>query len=206
MHARFYSQNQGQLKLWRSIGRHPWIILLLIFGVYQFGSGLWIFAKAQIAQYLIGQAWQQTLLDQQPHRPWGWADTFPVAELIINNENWFVLAGANGRNLAFGPTHLSATSMPGELGNSVILGHRDTQFNNLKTLKKGDIIEVKNVKGTSHYQINNLRIAQASQISYWQLDSTDNSLQSTLTLITCYPFDSLMPNPTHRFVVTAIKI
>ena len=30
--------------------------------------------------------------------------------------------------------------------------------------------------------------------------------QSSLTLVTCYPFDSVLPNPIHRYVVKAIAI
>jgi sortase A len=70
----------------------------------------------------------------------------------------------------------------------------------------GDIIEVKNIKGTSHYQVSDLRITQLRQLSLWQWDNTDEANQSTLTLVTCYPFDSLKPNPTQRFIVTAVKI
>jgi hypothetical protein len=51
-------------------------------------------------------------------------------------KNWYILAGASGRNLAFGPTHVSSKSIPGEKGNSVIIGHRDTQFNSLKRRQK----------------------------------------------------------------------
>lgn len=206
MHTYRYPKKTNRLKILSLIGSKFWLLAFLVLGMVQFGSGVWIYAKAQLAQYLIAQVWQESLLDKQRHRPWPWADTFPVAELTINNHKWYVLAGANGRNLAFGPTHLSATPLPGELGNSVVVGHRDTQFNILKTLKIGEVIAVKNIYGESRYRVNSLNIAQARQLSLWQLDSADDAGQSTLTLITCYPFDSLRPNPTQRFVVSAARI
>lgn len=206
MHAYYPPKNHKQLKGLRAINPQYWMLLLIVLGAYQCGTGLWIFAKAHLAQFFIAQAWQATLADKQQHRPWSWADTYPVVELSIKKDTWYVLADANGRNLAFGPTHLSTTPIPGEKGNSVIVGHRDTQFNSLKALKNGDIIVVKNIHGISQYQVSDLQITQASQLSMWQWDNTDEANQSTLTLITCYPFDSIKPNPTQRFVVTAVKI
>jgi len=206
MPACYQPQNRRQLNVLRIKSHTFWLLLLIIVGAYQMGTGLWIVAKAKLAQYFIAQAWQATLVDKKRHRPWPWADTYPVVELSIKKDTWYVLADANGRNLAFGPTHLTSTPILGEIGNSVIVGHRDTQFNSLKTLKVGDIIEVKNIKGTSHYQVSDLRITQLRQLSLWQWDNTDEANQSTLTLVTCYPFDSLKPNPTQRFIVTAVKI
>jgi sortase A len=206
MPACYQPQNRRQLNVLRIKSHTFWLLLLIIVGAYQMGTGLWIVAKANLAQYFIAQAWQATLVDKKRHRPWPWADTYPVVELSIKKDTWYVLADANGRNLAFGPTHLTSTPIPGEIGNSVIVGHRDTQFNSLKTLKVGDIIEVKNIKGTSHYQVSDLRIARLRQLSLWQWDNTDEANQSTLTLVTCYPFDSLKPNPIQRFIVTAVKI
>lgn len=189
--------------------KYKWFVLLLALGLYQFSSGIYIFAKAELAQYLIKDAWQTKLQTGVQKPPWPWADTHPVAELIIKNKHWFVLAGASGRNLAFAPTHVSATSLPGDLGNSVIVGHRDTHFSILNELQSGDIIEVKTLNKRQRYQISQLRIAHQSQVEYLQNGWPDNNAaeaQATLTLITCYPFDSVLPNPTHRYIVRAVAI
>jgi sortase A len=203
MHTWHYAQKKTRFNLLSWAWHHKWLVLLFASGCYLFGGGLYIFAKANIAQYLIAQAWQLTLQDQQQHRPWPWADTHPVAELKINGISWFVLADANGRNLAFAPTHLSATALPGNPGNSVIVGHRDTQFNSLKHLQVGDIIEVNNTQRSLRYRVSALRIAEASQLRYWQTDTAEAFDQASLTLVTCYPFDSILPNPTYRFIVSA---
>ena len=203
MHAWHLSQKKTRFSLISWSWRYKWITLLFAAGCYLFGGGLYIFAKANVAQYLIAKAWQLSLQDQQQHRPWPWADTHPVAELKINDVSWYVLADANGRNLAFAPTHLSATALPGDPGNSVIVGHRDTQFNSLKHLQVEDIIEVTNLRGSSRYRVTSLRIAQAAQLRYWQTEVEDTFDQASLTIITCYPFDSILPNPTYRFIVSA---
>ena len=209
MYALTYKKKNSLLRLFSLINKHKCMTLALLLGLYQFSGGIYIFAKAELAQYLIAQAWHKNLQTDAQHKPWPWADTHPVAELIINDNNWFVLAGASGRNLAFAPAHVSSTPKPGEAGNSVIVGHRDTQFNSLKTLKKGDIIKVKTADKEQQYAITQLRIAEQSQVGYMQTDDITydfSSEQSSLTLITCYPFDSLLPNPEHRYVVRAVAI
>jgi sortase A len=89
-------------------------------GIYQFSDGLYIFAKAELAQYLIADAWHKILQSNAQHKPWPWADTHPVAELIIKDKSGYVLAGISGRNLAFTSSHLTSTPEPEEKGNSVI--------------------------------------------------------------------------------------
>ncbi|MDU0353701.1 class GN sortase [Paraglaciecola aquimarina] len=189
--------------------RHKWGTLILALGIYMFSNGIYIFAKAEFAQYLIANAWNKTLTSNQQQPPWPWADTYPVAELQINDDKWFVLAGASGRNLAFAPTHVSSTPLPGQVGNSVIVGHRDTQFNQLKNVQLGDTIEVKTTTGRQQFTVKSLRIAEQSQVEFMHsANGLDNYTidHPQLTLITCYPFDSVLPNPTHRYIVRAAAI
>jgi sortase A len=51
-----------------------------------------------------------------------------------------VLAGGHGQAMAFGPGHLSRTAAPGQEGNVVLAGHRDTHFRFLRDLQPGDEI------------------------------------------------------------------
>nr|WP_245832002.1 sortase [Solemya velesiana gill symbiont] len=117
---------------------------LLLFGGWQLSEGIYIEAKAVVAQMLLQQAWQETRQGGSQVIPWPWADTWPVARLKVArlDIDQVVLAGASGRTLAFGPGHLFGSAPPGEEGNSVISGHRDTHFHFLKTLKSGDLIEL----------------------------------------------------------------
>jgi sortase A len=52
----------------------------------------------------------------------------------------YILAGASGRNLAFGPAHMLQTASLGSPGNAAIAGHRDTHFAVLKNAKMGDLV------------------------------------------------------------------
>jgi len=209
MYALTYKKKSSILKLLSLVIKHKIITLSLLLGVYQFSCGFYIFAKAELAQYLIADAWHKNLQSDEQHKPWPWADTHPIAELIIKDKSWYVLAGASPRNLAFAPTHINSTPRPGEKGNSVIVGHRDTQFNSLKRLQKGDLIEVKTQHKRQQFKVTTLRIAVHSELNYIQSENNNDAFdidQSSLTLVTCYPFDSVLPNPIHRYVVRAIAI
>ena len=78
-------------------------VLALTLGAWQFGRGLYIHAKAELAQVLLSRAWERALAGERQAKPWPWADTWPVARLRVPvlNVDLFILAGSNGRAIAF---------------------------------------------------------------------------------------------------------
>lgn len=160
-------------------------------------------AKALLAQYLIASAWEQSLKDGLPHKPWGWADTHPIARLELrrageSSESFYILAGANGRNLAFAPSWLEDTAAPGAGGNTVIAGHRDTHFAILREVEPGDELLMENMHG----ELQQYRVKYTSVVSEREL-SVLEQVTDRLTLITCYPFYGLSDRANERFVVVA---
>ncbi len=179
------------------------IISLVLLGItiFAWSNTLYIYTKAELAQYLIKDAWQQTLKDGYRHRPWSWADTWPVAQLKSSKMKGelFVLAGASGTSLAFGPGHLDGSSLPSEMGTIVIGGHRDTHFKFMQKLQYGDVLELQDKRGKwTKYQVHALEIHNTETD---QLHS--DLLDHELVLITCYPFDALISGGPLRFVVKA---
>lgn len=191
------------------------LVGLLLLGTTLFGKGFYMQAKAHFAQYLIEQAWAKTLIDGQSHKPWSWADTYPVAKLSIDqanmpthfdgpasNDSLYVLAGASGRNLAFGPGLVLSSAPAGERGNTVIAGHRDTHFAILKGMTVGRRLALQTAAGKEIvYQVVATKVVHESQTEL-MAPSDDNRL----TLITCYPFDALQGGAELRFVVQAVPI
>lgn len=174
--------------------------VLLLLSLWQIGSGSYIYLKAVAAQLLIKQAWQQTLAGERAVKPWSWADTWPVSRLLVPklNVNLYVLQGSAGRTLAFGPGHMVNTPLPGEDGNSVIGGHRDTHFRFLQDLAIGDKIMVQTSSGEQiEYEVSDRSIVDQQNTDV--LLNEDNRL----TLVTCYPFDAIVPGGPLRFVVAA---
>lgn len=168
------------------------------------GRGLWIPAKAALAQVLLERSWSQTRAARsagRAHRPWPWADTWPVARLSAPRlgVRRVVLAGASGRSLAFAPGHVDGTADPGSPGNSAIAGHRDTSFAFLRRLRDGDELIVERPDGVvARYLVRDFEIVDRSRGDV--LAQTGDDL---LTLVTCWPFDALAPGGAERYLVRA---
>lgn len=179
-----------------------WVVsALLCLGFWQFGQGAYIPAKAWLAQELMQRAWVRAGAGEERATPWPWADTWPVARLTAKQRDvdLIVLAGGSGRTLAFGPGHLSASAMPGETGNAIIGGHRDTHFQFLRNVEVGELLGMETTRGQRHiYRIVGVDIVDSRKGSL-VLD-TDAAM---LTLVTCYPFDALEAGGPLRYVVTA---
>ena len=175
--------------------------LLLAFGIWHLGGGLYIHAKAQLAQVLLQQAWDRTLRGETRVRPWPWADTWPVARIRVPGlaVDQLVLAGASGRSLAFGPGHVDGTAAPGRGGNLVISGHRDTHFSWLARVAAGDevVLDLPD-GGQKNYRVTGRSVHHETETGLLGQGGTP-----MLTLITCYPFDAFIPGGPLRFVVTA---
>jgi sortase A len=177
-------------------------LTLAVCGGYQLWQASWIMAKAQVAQVLISRAWHHNQkAGKAVTKPWSWADTSPVARLkfVRQQADMVVLSGDSGRVLAFGPGHDPNTPLPGNGGNSVISGHRDTHFSLLRDVKPGDLVSVQTIGGeTVHYAIDSTQVVDQSQVEV----TYDNGLDE-LTLVTCWPFNALTPQGPKRFVVSA---
>ena len=89
----------------------------------------------------------------------------------------------------------NGTSQPGETGNVVIAGHRDSFFKNLRNIKVGDMIELESLKRVVLYKITDIRIARPTDTQW-----LDSSSKDIITIITCYPFDYVGPAP-KRYIV-----
>jgi sortase A len=186
------------LLAWRCVA-----LALLLIGATQFGHGAWIQGKAWFAQRLIAQAWARTLAGEREVKPWPWADTWPVARLSVPSLGIerFVLAGANGSAIAFGPGHLSGTPAPGESGNSVIGGHRDTHLAFLRRVKPGATLVVERADATRvTYVVNDALVLDKRDV--WV---TKQEGPRRLTLVTCFPFDALRAGGPQRYVVFAFE-
>ena len=167
----------------------------LIISLFFIGQPVYLLTKAQLAQLLLANAWQQTIAQQQDMKPWPWADIHPVAKLEVPALaiDQIVLQGQHGEALAFGP------GFQQDQGNLFLAGHRDSHFSFLKKVKINDIIYLTLKNGSKReYRIAELNVfdiqAHRLLIPY----------QDSLTLITCYPFESLQTSTNKRLAVIAI--
>ncbi len=137
-------------------------------------------------------------------KPWPWADTWPIAKLT--GQHWrrdlYVLADGTGRSLAFGPGHVVGTVLPGEPGLSIIGGHRDTHFTALRDAKRGETITLETIDGRTHrFRIEAFAIVDTNN-AWMELEGET----PRLALVTCYPFDAIVPGGPLRYVVSAVEM
>lgn len=152
------------------------------------GQALWVPAKAELAQRLLERRWAEARADGVSRPPWPWADTHAVARLTrgIDGRSQIVLAGDNGRALAFGPGWNEASAVPAGHGTVVISAHRDTHFAWLRDIADGERVELEGLREHRRYRLHGRRVVDVR----WQALALDHD-EDQLLLVTCWPFDAL---------------
>lgn len=108
-----------------------------------------------------------------------------------------LIHGDRDEDLENGVGHFAGSTLPGEGGNVVLAGHRDTVFRNLKNIKLGDEIELQTYYGLFYYKVSNIRIVEPNDKTV-----VVTSSREMLTLYTCYPFEYIGHAP-KRYAVNA---
>jgi len=108
-----------------------------------------------------------------------------------------VLEGSDNSVLDLGVGRIPETSEPGEAGNVVLGGHRDTFFRPLSGIRGGDSINIVTPEGSYKYTVDWMRVVDPDDTAV--LKATP---ERSLTLVTCYPFHFVGPAP-RRFIVRA---
>jgi len=111
------------------------------------------------------------------------------------NLDAIVVEGVTRKQLTKGPAHIKETAYPGDTGNTVITGHRDTFFRHIYELEKGDPIFVRRNGEIFKYEVTGKKIVKPEAVSVLKQTS-----DAQLTLITCYPIYYIGPAP-DRLVV-----
>ena len=105
---------------------------------------------------------------------------------------------AHTLNIAVG--HVPGTAKPGDRGNVVLTGHRDSFFRALRKVRAGDTVRVLWDEGPILYLVESTSIVNRDAIEVMHPTS-----DHTLTLITCYPFN-FVGNAPKRFIVHADRV
>ena len=118
--------------------------------------------------------------------------TLKIPRLGIEKQ---IVHGDGDAELRKGIGHYAGSTLPGEGGNFVIAGHRDTSFKKLEGIQVNDKIFVETTWGTYEYKVKDIKIVKPTEVSV--IDPTD---YEKLTMYTCYPFNYIGQSP-ERFVV-----
>ena len=169
------------------------IVLLSAWALTDLGSAAWIQGKGQLGQWLMERHWRN---GEGASLPWPGARTRPAARLYMPELaiDRLVVNGLATPNLAWGPG-LHA----GPAGHVVIAAHRDTHFAFLSRVEPGQRIELEYPAG----QVRTWRIDDLRVVDSRDTDIDLNAPGPQLTLVTCWPFNTLETGGPLRLVVRA---
>jgi len=108
-----------------------------------------------------------------------------------------VFEGSDTHTLRLGIGRLSNSALPGDPGNVVLAGHRDTFFRPLREIRPGDEIWLRTREGTFSYTVGWTKVVKPTDVSLIMPTASP-----ALTLVTCYPFYYIGSAP-ERFIVRA---
>ena len=108
--------------------------------------------------------------------------------------------GADDRTLARAVGLVPQGARPGEAGNIVLAGHRDTFFRPLRNIELNDRIRVIVPPEEYEYRVDEIRVVTPEETSVLESRGVEE-----LTLVTCFPFRFVGPSP-DRFIVSASRV
>ena len=172
----------------------------------------WLPVKAWLSQELISYSWQQSVNSRSSLsnnlnvsiKPWPWADTFPIAELSFKRlqKNIVILNGGDPTTLAFSAGAIAPFNQTNSAKPFVVAGHRDSHFAFLEDILMKDVISMTDQYGQSQlYQVEAIDIVDAATGQFPVLAN-----DSSLILITCYPFNGIDQDANERYVITAKRL
>ncbi|TPH12139.1 class GN sortase [Litorilituus lipolyticus] len=181
--------------------RHIKASLLTCFALGLIVHSAWLPCKAWLSQQLINYSWHQSQGTAKQITPWPWADTHPVAKMVIArlNKELIILQGVDPTTLAFSAGAMHQYSRLALNKPFVIAGHKDSHFSFLQDLQMKDIISLTDKEGKNQlYQVEHMEIIDSEEQALKIIEQDPN-----LVLITCYPFNPLESGGSLRYVITA---
>ena len=111
-----------------------------------------------------------------------------------------VRIGTDDNTLARAVGLVTASPRPGQGGNTVLAGHRDTFFRPLRDVKVNDRIRLVSPGETYEYRVKSVFIVGPEDTGVLRSKGVEE-----LTLVTCYPFRFVGTAP-ERFIVNATRV
>lgn len=108
-----------------------------------------------------------------------------------------VREGLDASTLRRAVGHMPGSALPGQLGNFVVAGHRDSFFRGLRSVQTGDKILVRTRNGVFSYHVRTLSVVNPTDA-----EAVQPTVDRVCTLVTCFPFNYVGPAP-RRFIVRA---
>lgn len=189
----------------KRVGIHlmiPILFLLLGFTIFIYAGWNWFHQAYSLSNVLI-QTNLPSTEDSQEVTPENsvkfpkLGEQFGTLSIPTAEIDYPVIQGDYDDQLARGIGHFDGSKFPGEGGNVIFDGHRETVFRNLGKVKVGDTVTLKTTYGVYTYKVSEIKIVKDTDKSILVPSETEK-----LTMYTCYPFDTIGYKP-ERYVVFA---
>ena len=187
--------------------KFAWLVLvtgLIIFGVGAFQYVSTIQKERQAtseAHELLAKSRETPIEDREALRhtfkPEA-GETVGLLEIDKIEASIPIVEGTDPDELEKGVGHYASTKYPGDNGQILFSGHRDTVFTRLGEVEVGDIISVELPYGTFDYEMVSSKIVDADDRTIIQPQLTEEEL----VISTCYPF-GYIGNAPDRYIIYA---
>jgi len=173
--------------------------LFLALGVLALSYAGFVFADSHVYQALETKKFRQAGLLSEPHTL---VEGEAIGEIHVPRLgfNAIVVQGDSRASLRRAVGHISKSALPGEWGNVVLAGHRDTFFRPLRDIRLGDRIDFNTSEHSFEYVVESIEVVAPNDIQVLQ-----PSTGRDLTFVTCFPFYFVGPAP-KRFIVRAREV
>ncbi|HUS20350.1 MAG TPA: class D sortase [Terriglobales bacterium] len=180
--------------------RQHFPLVLTIVGVFLLGFVGSEYYGMYSEQKRLTQEWEQQNAPAKPGETRVAHDGLTRVEIPRISLDAIVVEGASRKQLKLGPGRITTSARPGEVGNSVITGHRDTFFRHIYELSKGDDILIRRNGEVFRYRVTGKRIVDPSDVSVIK-----PTKDAQLTLITCYPTYFIGPAPERLVIFSKLE-
>lgn len=182
-------------------------LFIILIGLILLGIGLWQFVDMKVqskaslkqAKELVSKHQADTLIDYKKNGVLPeTGDTVGLLTIPRIKAELAIVEGTDPDDLEKGVGHYKGSYFPGDKGQIVLSGHRDTVFRKLGELKIGDSLNINMPYGSFTYEITHTKIVKSDDDSIITLQNQ----QEELILTTCYPF-RYVGNAPKRYIIYA---
>ncbi|MGG3560433.1 class D sortase [Neobacillus rhizosphaerae] len=183
-------------------------LFIIFIGVIVIGVGIWQLvdvklqtnhslekAKELVSKQPADPSYNKRKNDSPPPQT---GDTVGLLAIPKIKAELAIIEGTDPDDLEKGVGHYKGSFYPGDVGQIVLSGHRDTVFRRLGELKIGDSLQMQMPYGNFTYEITHTKIVKSNDTSIITLQKQNEELIVT----TCYPF-RYIGNAPKRYIIYA---
>jgi len=182
-------------------------LFIILIGLILLAVGLWQYVdmkfqtKASLmqAKEIVSEQHTDTPIKKVENSPSsGIGDTVGLLTIPKIKAELAIVEGTDPDDLEKGVGHYKGSYFPGDQGQIVLSGHRDTVFRKLGELEIGDSLKMQMPYGNYTYEITHTKIVKSDDTSIITLQNQVEELIVT----TCYPF-RYVGNAPKRYIIYA---